>query len=115
MAAATERRIPFRREPVRVTDAPERSSAFRVADFAMGQLARFDVNALDRDALRGLVLRPSTREKACAWIDEAVSQVAVVSTARTVRARGTRCMERLLWGSYDTADHPRPKAIECRG
>ena len=58
---------------------------------------------------------PFLADGAWAWLDEAVSQVAVVSTASTVRARGTRCMERLLWGSYDTADHPRPKAIECRG
>src|SRR6267378_162083 len=29
---------------------------------------------------------------ACAWLDEAVSQVAVVSKARTVKARGTRCI-----------------------
>ena len=42
----------------------------RVAEFALDELARFDLNALDRDFLRRLVLRPTTRDSACDWIDE---------------------------------------------
>jgi hypothetical protein len=55
---------------IEAADVPDRPSAVPVAVFAMEQLARFDVNALDRDALRGLVLRPSTGRLALAWIDE---------------------------------------------
>lgn len=51
-------------------DAPERASSSAVFPFAMEQLAKFDVNTLDRDALRRLVLRPATAERAGAWIDE---------------------------------------------
>src|SRR3989442_12850016 len=51
---------------------------------------------------------------ACASPDEAASHAAMVSNATTPRARGTRCMEGLLWGSYDTADRPRPKALGGR-
>src|SRR5436309_15750233 len=51
---------------------------------------------------------------ACASPDEAASHGAMASNAATPRARGTRCLEGRLWGSYDTADRPRPKALECR-
>src|SRR2546428_10557110 len=51
---------------------------------------------------------------ACASPDQAASHAAMVRNATTPRAPGTRCMEGLLWGSYDTADRPRRKALECR-
>ncbi len=49
---------------------PESEQAARVAPFALGELARFDLNTLDRDFLQRLVLSPITRHQACAWIDE---------------------------------------------
>jgi hypothetical protein len=42
----------------------------RAVDIALDQLAKFDVNALEPEALRRLVLRPSTRERALRWVDE---------------------------------------------
>jgi hypothetical protein len=41
-----------------------------VADFALGELERFDLNALDRDFLQRLLLHPITRPRACGLIDE---------------------------------------------
>ena len=41
-----------------------------VVPFAMAQLARFDVNAIERDTLRRLALRPSTRLLVHRWIEE---------------------------------------------
>jgi hypothetical protein len=49
---------------------PNAEPAERVAQFATGELAAFDVNALDRDFLRRLLLHPRTRDRAYAWIDE---------------------------------------------
>lgn len=54
---------------VKATDARGLAGSL-VAGFAMEQLARFDVNTLDRDFLRSLVLRAATGAKACAWIEE---------------------------------------------
>src|SRR5206468_7106049 len=55
---------------VDLAGATEDSPASELAGFALDQLARFDVNALDRDVLRRLVLGPFTREKTVAWINE---------------------------------------------
>jgi hypothetical protein len=56
---------------IQPADADEDEVPARVVDFAMGQLARFDVNALDRDALRRLILREgSSRAAIWAWVDE---------------------------------------------
>jgi hypothetical protein len=49
---------------------PDAEPAVRVALFAVGELAAFDVNTLDRDFLRRLLLHPRTRDRAYAWIDE---------------------------------------------
>jgi hypothetical protein len=46
------------------------ASLDRISQFTMSQLARFDVSALDRDVLRRLLLRPFTRAKTIAWIEE---------------------------------------------
>jgi len=55
---------------VEAADAPDRPSARQVAEFAAEQLARFDLNALDRDALLRLFLRDATRGRACSWVNE---------------------------------------------
>ena len=52
------------------TDEKDGDVPVLVAEFALDQLARFDLNALDRDFLRRLVLRPTTRDRACDWVDE---------------------------------------------
>jgi hypothetical protein len=44
--------------------------AQRVAGFALAELARFDLNTLDQDFLKRLLLHPLTSGQACAWIDE---------------------------------------------
>ncbi len=44
--------------------------ARNVAEFALHELTRFDLNALDREFLQRLLLNPLTRARACAWIDE---------------------------------------------
>ncbi len=49
---------------------PQSQQAARVAPFALGELARFDLNALDRDFLQRLLLLSLTRRQACTWIDE---------------------------------------------
>jgi hypothetical protein len=41
-----------------------------VAEYALGELARFDLNALDRDFLQRLLVHPLTTRQARAWIDE---------------------------------------------
>jgi hypothetical protein len=52
-------------------DAREQhDSSARVAQFAMERLAKFDVNAIDRDALRRSILRPFTVGPILAWIEE---------------------------------------------
>lgn len=51
-------------------DDPGRRLASDVAEFALGELARFELNALDRDFLRRLMIHPLTREDAADWIDE---------------------------------------------
>ena len=45
-------------------------AARNVAGFALAELARFDLNALDADFLRRLLIHPSTTDQARAWIDE---------------------------------------------
>ncbi len=51
-------------------DETEGPSPPLVAKFALDQLARSDPNALDRDFLRRLVLRPTTDDRAFAWVVE---------------------------------------------
>ncbi len=55
---------------VEATDAGEEHQSDQLVDFAMSQLAKFDVNALDLDALRRLALRPLSRPTLGRWIDE---------------------------------------------
>jgi hypothetical protein len=50
-------------------DDPDAEAAENVADFALDELARFDVNTLDADFLRRLLLHPLTRDRACAWVE----------------------------------------------
>ena len=45
-------------------------AADQVADFALEQLARFDVNALDVEFLKRLLVNSNTRGTALGWIDE---------------------------------------------
>ena len=49
---------------------PDTDIAERIALFALTELAAFDVNALDRDFLRRILLLPRTRARSSAWIDE---------------------------------------------
>ncbi|WP_435005063.1 BRCT domain-containing protein [Tundrisphaera lichenicola] len=55
---------------IEASDRQEGWSAGWVAEFAMGHLAKFDLNALDADFLRRLILRPATRGTTAGWIDE---------------------------------------------
>jgi hypothetical protein len=63
-----------------ITD-PDTRQARDVAGFALEELARFDVNALDRDFLQRLLLHPLTRAAACAWIDEGKLKPATLPAA----------------------------------
>jgi hypothetical protein len=49
---------------------PNAEPAERVAEFALEQLAAFDLSTLDREFLQRLLLHPCTRDHACNWIDE---------------------------------------------
>jgi hypothetical protein len=60
---------------------PDAEPAARVATFAVGELAAFDVNALDRDFLRRLLLHPRTRDRAGSWIDEGRLKVQTIPVA----------------------------------
>jgi hypothetical protein len=51
-------------------DDVESEPAGRVAKFALGELVRFDLNALDADFRRRLFLNPLTREQTLAWVNE---------------------------------------------
>ncbi len=51
-------------------DAKEDIPPAGVARFAMGQIARFDVNSLDQDVLRRLIIRPVTTQQTRAWVEE---------------------------------------------
>jgi hypothetical protein len=64
--------LDFFRGLIEAIDEAERPPAVvrNVAEFAQAEMSRFDVNTLDRDFLRRLILRPSTRPSTCAWIDE---------------------------------------------
>jgi len=55
-----------------VEEADRREERFspRVTEFATGQLAQFDLDALDRDALRRMSLRPLSGPTVGRWIDE---------------------------------------------
>jgi hypothetical protein len=53
----------------RIRDADD-LAARRVADYALAELARFDVNALDVDFLKRLLLHPLTQQQAIGWINE---------------------------------------------
>jgi hypothetical protein len=56
---------------IEAADAKEAFAPGVIERFAMTQLARFDVNAIDRDTLRRLLLRPFTaRNETYVWIDE---------------------------------------------
>jgi hypothetical protein len=48
---------------------PNAGQAGRVAVFALDELTAFDVNALDRDFLRRILLHPRTQNVARSWID----------------------------------------------
>jgi len=52
------------------TDGREGYALNRVAALSLSQLARFDINTLDRDTLRRLALRPFTKPVALGWIEE---------------------------------------------
>ncbi|HKB35277.1 MAG TPA: BRCT domain-containing protein, partial [Gemmataceae bacterium] len=45
-------------------------AAWNVPNFALGELAKFDVNALDLEFLKRLLLNPVTRRTAIAWVNE---------------------------------------------
>lgn len=51
-------------------DDPSTQPARNVAGFALAELPRFDLNALDRDFLQRLLLNPLTTRQARAWIEE---------------------------------------------
>ncbi|HXG11674.1 MAG TPA: BRCT domain-containing protein [Gemmataceae bacterium] len=51
-------------------DDPASYTARRVAGYALGELARFDLNTLDRDFLQRLLVHPLTTHRARAWINE---------------------------------------------
>lgn len=53
-----------------IDEADRREGQFspRVIHFAMGQLVKFDLGTLDRDALRKLILRPVSRPTVVLWI-----------------------------------------------
>ncbi len=55
---------------IEAADAKEHINPDGVGRFAMTQLARFDVNAIDVDVLRRLLLRPSTGGATVAWVEE---------------------------------------------
>ncbi|WP_435020873.1 BRCT domain-containing protein [Tundrisphaera sp. TA3] len=55
---------------VEAADGREDARTGDVARFALEQLAKDDPNALDRDSLRRLMLRPQTRPYVTRWIDE---------------------------------------------
>ncbi len=63
-----------------ITD-PDTRQARNVAAFALEELARFDVNALDRDFLQRLLLHPLTSAAACTWIDEGKLKPATLPVA----------------------------------
>src|SRR5262249_21329426 len=48
----------------------EGGRAGRATTFALPELARFDLNALDRDFLKRLLVHPLTQKQAIAWIGE---------------------------------------------
>ena len=50
-------------------DDPNHPAARQVSEFALGELAHFDLNALERDFLQRLLLNPLTRQTACSWIN----------------------------------------------
>jgi hypothetical protein len=60
----------FFAELIEKTDQADDQPARNVSGFALSELARFDLNELDRDFLRRLIVRPLTSRQACAWIDE---------------------------------------------
>lgn len=49
---------------------PNQRHLSRVAAFALAELARFDLDALDGDFLKRLILHPLTRNQTIAWINE---------------------------------------------
>jgi hypothetical protein len=53
----------------KLTD-PSSAAQRRVAEFALPELAKFDLNALDHDFLKRLLLHPLTRRQTIAWVDE---------------------------------------------
>jgi hypothetical protein len=55
---------------IEAADTKEDVQASGVPQFAMTQLGRFDVSALERDVLRRLLLRPSTGGATTGWVEE---------------------------------------------
>ncbi len=55
---------------IEATDSLDDHDSEALVGFAMGQLAKFDVNALAPDVLRRLALRPLSRPLIGRWIDE---------------------------------------------
>src|SRR4029077_9516358 len=55
---------------IEATDTKEDVQSSGVPQFAMTQLGRFDVSALERDVLRRLLLRLSAGGATTAWIEE---------------------------------------------
>ena len=55
---------------IEAIDALSDHESSRLVDFAMSQLARFDLNALDSGVLRRLALRPLSRPMLGRWINE---------------------------------------------
>jgi hypothetical protein len=49
---------------------PTAGASERVAEFALENLAKLDVNTLDREALQGIFLNPQTRHTAAGWVGE---------------------------------------------
>jgi hypothetical protein len=57
-------------ELIERVDDPAEQDVDRVVDFAMGELERFDLDALDPEFLKRLLVHPLTQAKALDWIDQ---------------------------------------------
>ncbi len=55
---------------IEAADTRKGFAPYAVESFAMAQLVRFDLNALDGDVLRRLLLRPATGGTTAAWVNE---------------------------------------------
>jgi hypothetical protein len=50
--------------------APDRALSWNIASYATGELSRFDLNALDTNFLKRLLLNTMTRSNVFAWVNE---------------------------------------------